>query len=77
LPFFDSLECERREGAATDIAAAVEEYAGVVDWQNKQDVQRLMRRAIKERLRSAGMDGSVIEAVTAKVMGVARAWAER
>ena len=77
LPFFDSLACERREGAATDIAAAVEEYAGVVDWQNKQDVQRQMRRAIKERLRSAGMDGSVIEVVTAKVMGVARAWAER
>jgi type I restriction enzyme R subunit len=77
LPFFDSLACERREDAATDIAGALEGFASVVDWQNKQDVQRQMRRSIKERLRSAGMDGREIESVTAKVMGVARAWAER
>ena len=77
LPFFDGLAPEKREVAATDVAEALEGFAGVVDWQNKQDVQRQMRRSIKERLRSAGMDGSEIESVTAKVMGVARAWAER
>jgi type I restriction enzyme R subunit len=77
LPFFESLVPERREGAATDIAEALGGFARVVDWQNKQDVQRQMRRSIKERLGSADMDGSEIESVTAKVMGVARAWAER
>ena len=59
--------------AATDVAKALEGYAVVVDWQHKEDVQRQMRRAIKERLRSVGMDAGKIEAVTAKVMDVARA----
>lgn len=74
LPFFDGGTAEEsRSGAAVDVAKAIEEYALVVDWQQKEDVQRQMRRAIKVRLRALGMESSKIEAVTAKVMDVARA----
>ncbi|TMJ03426.1 MAG: type I restriction endonuclease subunit R [Alphaproteobacteria bacterium] len=74
LPFIDdAVAIEARTGAATDVAKALESYAVVIDWQHKEDVQRQMRRAIKERLRTIGMDAAKIEAVTAKVMDVARA----
>jgi type I restriction enzyme, R subunit len=74
LPFIDdAIDADARAGAATDVAKALESYAVVVDWQHKEDVQRQMRRAIKERFRSLGMDFGKIEAATAKVMDVARA----
>jgi type I restriction enzyme, R subunit len=56
LPFVsDTLPPDTREAAASDIAVALEGYASFVDWQQKEDVQRQMRRAIKERLRSVGV----------------------
>ncbi len=74
LPFLDeAIDTEARSSAASDVAKALEGYAVVVDWQHKEDVQRQMRRAIKERLRTLGMDATTIEAATAKVMDVARA----
>jgi hypothetical protein len=69
----DAIAPESRTGAAVDGAKVLEGYAGVVDWQHKEDVQRQMRRAIKQRLRALGMNGANIEAATAKVMDVARA----
>lgn len=74
LPFIDDAgSIETRTSAAIDVAKALEGYAVVVDWQHKDDVQRQMRRAIKERLRTIGLDAASVEAVTAKVMDVARA----
>ncbi|KQP30832.1 DEAD/DEAH box helicase [Methylobacterium sp. Leaf104] len=74
LPFIDgSITDEARAGAATEVAKALEAFAVVVDWQHKEDVQRQMRRAIKDRLRSLGIDPAKMEAATAKVMDVARA----
>jgi len=73
LPFVsDALPLDARASAASDIASALEGYATFVDWQLKEDVQRQMRRAIKERLRSAGIDPAAIEAATASMMDVAR-----
>lgn len=72
LPFLGDLTSDSA-GAAKDVAEALEGYAVVVDWQHKEDVQRQMRRAIKERLRLLGIDPVMIEATTAKVMDVARA----
>jgi type I restriction enzyme, R subunit len=55
LPFFDhTIADEDRADAATEVARALEDYAVVVDWQQKEDVQRQMRRAIKEHLRTLG-----------------------
>ena len=74
LPFIgEAIDSEARSSAASDIGQALEGYAVVVDWQHKEDVQRQMRRAIKERLRTLGLEAALIEAATAKVMDVARA----
>ncbi len=72
LPFLGDATGDSA-GAAKDVAEALEGYTVVVDWKHKEDVQRQMRRAIKERLRALGMSPSEIEAVTVKVMDVARA----
>lgn len=74
LPFLDdTLPSEVRTVAAREVAKALEEFSTVVDWQHKEDVQRQMRRGIKERLRVVGLDAAKIEAATAKIMDVARA----
>lgn len=64
---------QQREQTAAAIGEALEEYANVVDWFQKEDVKRQMRRAIKERLRVAGVDTALMESVTGRIMDVARA----
>jgi type I restriction enzyme R subunit len=74
FPFFvDLSDREKRTQAAVDVAKALERHAVVVDWQHKEDVQRQMRRSIKESLRTQGIGIANIESITAKVMDVARA----
>ena len=74
LPFIDAdLPDAERSRSAAGITKALEEYAEVVDWHHKEDVQRQMRRSIKEQLRSLGLDAHKVEATTAKIMDVARA----
>ncbi|MBX4928707.1 type I restriction endonuclease subunit R [Rhizobium binae] len=74
FPFIDAaLDGKASADAASDLAGALEGYATVVDWQLKDDVQRQMRRAIKERLRTQGLDVAKIESVTAMIMDVTRA----
>ena len=57
---------------ATAIAAALEELT-VIDWHQKEDVKRQMRRAIKAELRAAGAAPDEMEALTVRIMDVARA----
>jgi len=70
------LIAEGAEGVAPtvgrEIASALEGLA-VVDWQGKEDVQRQMRQAIKAALRVGAVAPHRIEALTARVMDVARA----
>ncbi|WP_288191704.1 type I restriction endonuclease subunit R [uncultured Phyllobacterium sp.] len=74
LPFLDAdLPTNARTQSAAGITKALDEYAEVVDWHHKEDVQRQMRRSIKEQLRSLGLDAHKVEATTAKIMDVARA----
>lgn len=74
LHFFDvGLDDDKRSRSAMEITKALEEYSEVVDWQQKEDVQRQMRRSIKEQLRILGLDPQKVEATTAKIMDVARA----
>lgn len=63
----------QRHEMANSIARQLEEMAQVVDWQQKEDIKRQMRRAIKDSLRQCGADFAAIEASTAKIMSVARA----
>lgn len=66
----EPLDVERRD-LAQQIKSSIEELA-VVDWVHKEEVQRLMRRAVKTHLRSAGYPKEQIEPLTARTMDVAR-----
>ncbi|MCB0220579.1 MAG: HsdR family type I site-specific deoxyribonuclease [Chrysiogenetes bacterium] len=48
------------------------ELLAVIDWTQKEDVQREMRRRIKRHLRAAGYDGMPLENLTTKMMDLAR-----
>lgn len=60
----------RREQAA-QILAELKELA-IVDWVHKEDVQRRMRQSVKRSLRGANYPREDIEALTSKVMDLAR-----
>lgn len=53
---------------------AIEPHLEIVDWVNKDDVQREMRRSVKRRLRKAGdvLKGE-IEDITSRIIDLARA----
>jgi type I restriction enzyme R subunit len=55
-----------------NILKTLEELA-VIDWTQKDDVQREMRRQIKRHLRATGYEADRIEALTAQLMDLARA----
>jgi type I restriction enzyme, R subunit len=63
---------ETHKELSNGILGALEELA-VIDWIQKDDVQREMRRQIKRHLRSASYDGGRIESLTARIMDLARA----
>jgi type I restriction enzyme R subunit len=63
---------EAWKALASDILTALEDLT-VIDWTRKDDIQREMRRRIKRHLRASGCSGERIEAVTAKLMDLARA----
>jgi type I restriction enzyme R subunit len=73
ITFGDGLDDEAKRDIASGIALDLEAMTQVVDWQQKEDVKRQMRRTIKECLRQSGADLASIEASTAKIMDVARA----
>jgi type I restriction enzyme R subunit len=60
----------RREQAA-QILAELRDLA-IVDWIHKEDVQRRMRQAVKRNLRVSRFPREQIEALTAKLMDLAR-----
>jgi len=60
-----------RRDLAAQILAELQDLA-VVDWVHKEDVKRRMRRAVKRKLRSAGYARDQLDAMTSKLMDVAR-----
>lgn len=61
-----------RRALAEEILQTLEVLA-VIDWAQKDDVQRAMRRKIKEKLREAGYAFDELESLTLKLMDLARA----
>lgn len=64
---FDSV----RRDQATQILAELQELA-IVDWTQKEDVQRRMRQAVKRNLRGSRHPRQQIETLTSSVMDLAR-----
>lgn len=65
-----NVDAPRRD-QALQILESLRELA-VVDWVHKEDVQRRMRRAVKRQLRASDHPREQIEALTSKVMDLAR-----
>ncbi len=65
-----SVDSGRRD-LAENILRMLESLA-VIDWTQKDDVQRVMRRQIKEKLRAAGYPLETLEPMTLKLMELAR-----
>ena len=61
----------RRREVAISLCKELRELA-VVDWLQKQDVQRRMRQTVKHGLRRSGLSSTLVESLTLKVMDVAR-----
>lgn len=64
---------EQLKGTAIVVEGVIDRYRGIVDWHENYDVQRQMRRDIKRELRgSAGLSEEELEALTQKMVEVAR-----
>jgi len=82
FPFYGLLKKHVAEDANSGAAAKLAElseavfdalkHEAVIDWSQKEDVQREMRRKIKRQLRLADFPTKDVEAVTSELMDLAR-----
>ena len=82
FPFYGLLKKHMADVSDSDAAAKLGElseavfdalkHEAVIDWSQKEDVQREMRRKIKRQLRLADFPSDDIEVVTSAVMDLAR-----
>ena len=62
---------------ASLIDEAVEPFIDLVDWHQKEDVQRQMRSQIKRRLRAGGIDPEATDSLAAEIVDLAKVRTER
>ncbi len=69
------------DAANRDLAALLDEavapFTDLVDWQQKDDVQRQMRRPIKRQLRASGIATDTVESLAAEIVDLAKVRADR
>ncbi len=58
---------------ASLIDDAIEPFTKLVDWQDKEDIQREMRQRVKKILRATGMIGDPVEALARQLVALAKA----
>ena len=67
--------------ANRDLASVIDEvvtpFTELVDWQQKDDVQRQMRSQIKRRLRAGGIDPEAVESLAADIVDLAKVRTDR
>ena len=78
---------EVREDAAPyhaanrDLASLIDEavapYTELVDWWQKDDLQRQMRSRIKRQLRESGVAGDAVESLAAEIVDLAKVRTDR
>jgi type I restriction enzyme, R subunit len=78
---------EVAESAATynaanrDLASLIDEsiqpFTAMVDWWQKEDLQREMRQKIKRQLRASGLDGTHIEKLAGDIVDLAKVRVDR
>ena len=62
---------------ASLIDEAVTPFTELVDWQQKDDVQRQMRSRIKRQLRAGGIDDETVESLATDIVDLAKVRTER
>ena len=67
--------------ANRDLASIIDDevvpFTELVDWWQKEDLQRQMRSRIKRQLRASGMAAEAVEAVAAEIVDLAKVRSER
>ena len=81
---YDATACNARDRDAAslaDLASLIDQevapFTELVDWWQKDDVQRRMRSRIKRRLRAARVDADAVESLAADIVDLARVRAGR
>ena len=81
---YDATACNARDRAPAslvDLASLIDRevapFTELVDWWQKDDVQRRMRSRIKRRLRAARVDADAVESLAADIVDLARVRAGR
>ncbi len=69
------------DGANRDLASLLDEavapFTDLVDWWQKDDVQRQMRSRIKRQLRASGIGGDAVESLAADIVDLAKVRTDR
>ena len=69
------------DAANRDLASLIDEavtpFTDLVDWQQKDDVQRQMRSQIKRRLRAGGIEHDAVESLAADIVDLAKVRTDR
>ena len=69
------------DAANRDLASLIDEavtpFADLVDWQQKDDLQRQMRSRIKRQLRAGGIDDDAVESLATDIVDLAKVRTER
>ena len=72
---------DRDPASLVDLASRIDEevapFTELVDWWQKDDVQREMRKKIKRRLRDARVDADAVESLAADIVDLARVRSDR
>jgi hypothetical protein len=63
---------ERRRDLADLVEKALNPHLAIVDWQTKEDVQRLARRDVKRQLKVAGVPDDKVDALAAGILDLAK-----
>ena len=81
---YDAAAChasDRDPASLVDLASLIDQevapFTELVDWWQKDDVQRRMRSRIKRRLRAARVDAEAVESLAADIVDLARVRADR
>jgi len=64
---------EKQMGLAREIEEAVDKHLAIVDWQNKEDIQREMRRDVKRSLRAADFRENDLDQTVAGIVDLLKA----
>ena len=84
MVYFERSEFWHRTGDSTsynaanrDLASLIAPFTELVDWWQKDDLQRQMRSQIKRQLRASGIAAEAVESLAAEIVDLAKVRTDR